>query len=275
VDCEKPIWKNVPVNAAFGVLDSVGVVNNHFHPRAVMLDAEIYGSMERDEARFKTPIGFAEWMMELYYRLLNCGFRLPVSAGSASGIMPGWPGYERVYVHLSGEFSVAQWFRDLKAGRSIATNGPLLRVSLHGKPPGAEVAWAKPVETGFEIEIHSQRPIDRVEIVLNGRILRTLSAGRTTFQHQVAVRVAEPGWLAVRCFEPVTDTVRYAHSSPFYFTRNGRLPIVKADALRWAETIRKIAAFNQAAEYPSPDAYQQAQGIFRQAEEIYTRMAGS
>jgi hypothetical protein len=134
---------------------------------------------------------------------------------------------------------VAQWFRDLKAGRSIATNGPLLRVSLHGKPPGAEVAWTKPVEAGFEIEIQSQRPIDRVEILLNGRILRTLPAGRTTFQQQVAARVGEPGWLAVRCFEPVTDTVRYAHISPFYFTRNGQLPVVKADALRWAETIRE------------------------------------
>jgi hypothetical protein len=251
------------------------VVNNHFHPHAILLDAEIYGSMERDEDRFKTPAGFADWMMELYYRLLNCGFRLPVSAGSASGIMPGWPGYERVYVHLSGEFSVAQWFRDLKAGRSVATNGPLLRATLGGKPPGVEMAWKRDAVAAIDIEIDSQHKLDRAEIVNNGRVVLTIPIGGTTFRDRVQVKLPEPGWLAVRCFEPVTDTVRYAHTSPFYFTQDGKLPVVKSDAVRWAETIRRVAAAVRADEYPSPDAYRQAQGIFREAGEIYTKIAGA
>ena len=84
VDGEKPIWKNVPVNLAFGALDSIGVVNNHFHPHDVLLDAEKYGSIERGDPAYGAVEGFARWMLDLYYSFLNCGFRIPVSAGSAS-----------------------------------------------------------------------------------------------------------------------------------------------------------------------------------------------
>ena len=42
-------------------------------------------------------------------------FRIAASAGSANGFMPSPPGYERVYVHLTGPFSYRQWFQDLKA----------------------------------------------------------------------------------------------------------------------------------------------------------------
>ena len=45
------------------------------------------------------------WSMEVYYHLLNCGFRLPVSAGSASGVKASPLGYNRVYARVSGAFS--------------------------------------------------------------------------------------------------------------------------------------------------------------------------
>ena len=35
------------MNVAFEALDAIGVVNNHFHPRDTLLDAERYGSMEQ------------------------------------------------------------------------------------------------------------------------------------------------------------------------------------------------------------------------------------
>jgi hypothetical protein len=274
VDAEKPIWKNVPVNVAFGVIDAIGIVNNHFHPREVMVDAEKWGSMERDNPAYQTPAGFAQWMMDLYYSFLNCGFRIPVSAGSASGVMPSWPGYERVYVHLSSTpFSYDQWFVDLKAGRSMATNGPLLEVSLDGQPPGAQVNWEGPTRVILAIQVRSQEPLDRVEIVYNGGVIRTFSAGANTiFVTAVNLTITEPGWLAVRCFEPVASTVRYAHTSPFYFLQDGKLPVRKAAARRWADYIRRLAASVEAADYPSREAYEKAQRTFREAESIYRKL---
>src|SRR5437899_8474023 len=172
VDGEKPIWKNVPVNLAFGALDSIGVVNNHFHPRDVLLDAEKWGAMERGSPAYETIEGFAHWMMDLYYSFLNCALRIPVSAGSASGVMSSWPGYERVYTHLSATFSYEQWFRDLKAGRSVATNGPLLRVLAEGKPPGTSFAFRKGRRVRLAIEAQAQGQLDRIDVVINGEVIR-------------------------------------------------------------------------------------------------------
>ncbi len=270
VNGEKPIWKNVPVNMAFGVIDAIGVVNNHFHPHDVLLDAEKYGSMERDNPLYKTVDGFAQWMMDLYYSFLNCSFRVPVSAGSASGVMPSWPGYERVYVHLSGPFSYPQWFQDLKAGRSIATNGLLLQVYLDGKPPGAEVIWEKPTSATLVIEAHSQVQLDRVEIVFNGEVVFAFPAiGKGVFKTTLDLAINKPGWLAVCCFEPLTSTLRYAHSSPFYFLQNGKLPVKKSEVRRWADYIRRLATTVDVTDCPSREDYEKVQATLEEAENIY------
>ena len=269
VDGEKPIWKNVPVNLAFGALDSIGVVNNHFHPHDVWLDAEKWGSMERGSPAYETMEGFAHWMMDLYYSFLNCGFRIPVSAGSASGVMSSWPGYERVYTHLSAPFSYEQWFRDLKAGRSIATNGPLLRVLVNGRPPGAEFAFRKGMRVDLSIEVDAQGPLQRVEVVLNGEVLRAVPAVA-----RIELPIGAPGWLAVRCFEPAGATIRYAHSSPFYFVVDGKLPARKADAMRWADYVRSLATSVHAPDYASEKHYAAAQAVFKEAATIYTRLVG-
>jgi hypothetical protein len=265
VDGEKPIWKNVPVNVALGALDAIGVVNNHFHPHDTMLDAEKYGSMERDKPEYKTVAGFAQWMMDLYYSFLNCGFRIPASAGSASGVMPSWIGYERVYVKLSAPFSEEQWFRDLKAGRSVATNGPLLEVLVDGKPPGAEFHWTRPMRVKLAVEVHSQEPVERVEVVFNGKVVGEGKPG--------AITIAEPGWLAVRCLGRAAETIRYAHSSPFYFTRDGKLPVRREDAGRWAAYVAHLRESADRADYPSPEAYEKARATFQEAEQVYRRLS--
>ncbi|MCL5744296.1 MAG: CehA/McbA family metallohydrolase [Acidobacteria bacterium] len=271
VDQEKPIWKNTPVNVALGAVDAIGVVNNHFHPHDVMLEAETYGSMERELPVYKTMAGFAQWMMDLYYSFLNCGFRIPASAGSASGVMASWPGYERVYVRLNGALGYREWFEGLKAGRSIATNGPLLEVSVNGKPPGAEF---KPGEARVSVEAHSQAPLERLEIVFNGEVLRSFrNISKGAFRKNVALEIRQPGWLAVRCFEPVTDTVRYAHTSPFYFTQDGKLPVKKSDALQWANYVRQLAQAAGVSDYPSRADYEQAQRTYAEAERVYRRLA--
>lgn len=273
IDAEKPIWKNVPVNAAFGVVDAIGVVNNHFHPEDVMTDAEKYGSLPQDKPADKTPAGFAQWVMELYYSFLNCGFRIPVSAGSASGVMSSWPGYERVYVHLDGAFSYDNWFAGLRAGHSFATNGPILLVTANGRLPGNEFAWKKPVDVDLAVEANSQDGLDRIEVIENGEVLRSIKVGKQEFRDTVRVKMEHPGWLAVRCFEPEGVTVRYAHTSPFWFTQNGKLPVKKADAQHWASYVKELAASVKVEQYPTREDYEKAQRVFKEASEIYTRLA--
>ena len=58
------------------------------------------------------------------YALLNCGFRLRPTAGTASGVHPVPLGFGRVYVHLPDGFDYAAWMKGLGAGRSFVTAAP-------------------------------------------------------------------------------------------------------------------------------------------------------
>src|SRR5262249_13110442 len=79
----------------------------------------------------------------LWYRLLNCGFRLPATAGTdvfLNRIGSNLPGGDRVYVRLDGPLSYRSWIAGLKAGRSFVTSGPMLSFTVDGKEPGAVLA---------------------------------------------------------------------------------------------------------------------------------------
>ena len=111
---------------ALGQIDFAGIVYNHFNRPGVESETDIWGMIPKWRTEFQTPAGMPLWAMEVYYRFLNCGFRLAVSAGSASGVKASPVGYNRVYVKLNGPFDYEHWFRALKEGHSFATNGPVL-----------------------------------------------------------------------------------------------------------------------------------------------------
>src|SRR5204863_1265174 len=76
---------------------------------------------------------------ESYYRYLNIGLRMPLSTGT------DWFLYDfsRVYARLSGPVSIKGWLEAVKAGRCVATNGPLLSLAVNGKEIGETVALAQ------------------------------------------------------------------------------------------------------------------------------------
>src|SRR5262249_37507708 len=77
---------------------------------------------------------------DTYYRFLNIGRRLPISTG------PDWFIYDfsRVYAKASGPLSISSWLQALRAGRCVATNGPLLTLTVDGKEPGDVIKLDKP-----------------------------------------------------------------------------------------------------------------------------------
>ena len=75
----------------------------------------------------------------LWYRLLNCGFHLPASAGTdtfLNRIASRLPGGDRVYVKLNGPLTYDNWITNLKAGRSFVSNGPLIEFTAENSEPG-------------------------------------------------------------------------------------------------------------------------------------------
>ena len=216
VDIEKPFWYDAPVWLASGQVDSVGLANNHMH-RGGMLTNEAWGR-PRDRQRLPDPQGNGTWTQEIYYHVLNCGLRVPPSAGSASGVLPNPVGYNRAYVQLDGELSYEKWWEGLKAGRVFVSNGPLLRCRANGQWPGHVFKAADPgIELKLEAALDSRDPISAIEIIQNGRVVRAISSSEWNRTGSLgAVRFNESGWFLVRAMAAVPETFRFASTGPFY-----------------------------------------------------------
>jgi hypothetical protein len=187
--------------------------------------APVYMNAQRDD-RGLTEWGWLDYGFQNYYALLNCGFRLRPTAGTASGVHPVPLGFGRVYVECPEKFSYQAWLAALNAGRSFVTTGPMLFVNVDGQPPGHTFRPADSAAREYRLQGRSisEQPLDRMEIIVNGQIARTLKPAnrpgqRASYESEFDERVVIEGtsWIAVRCLEVRGDRrIRFAHSSPVH-----------------------------------------------------------
>ncbi|MBM3335293.1 CehA/McbA family metallohydrolase, partial [Candidatus Sumerlaeota bacterium] len=224
VEQEKPFWWEAPVNVALGKVASMEVVHNHFN-RAGLMENEAWGR-PREVERYPGQMGFCLYTLDLYYRYLNLGWDIPVSAGSASGVLANPLGYCRLYVQMD-RFDYNDWFDGFRAGRSFATNGPMLFATVNGQPPGShfDVEAGKPFEARVSFEALCREPLDRAEIVVGGNVAATIrpeSSNAKRILGEQRLSLDHSAWIAVRVFEAHKPTVRFAHSNPSYVTVGGQ-----------------------------------------------------
>ncbi len=217
VDIEKPFWWDVPVWLASGLVDSVGLAHNHMHRRGVY-PGEAWGR-PRDERRFPAPQGNGWWTQEIYYHVLNCGPRLPPTAGSASGVLPNPVGHNRVYVHVDGDFTHDKWWDGLRKGNSFVTNGPLLLCRADGHLPGHvfRTEEGKPLALRLDLWLAGNDHVRHVELVHNGRVVQRLEVeGTAPWRQPASLTVRESGWFLARAVADNKETFRFASTAPFY-----------------------------------------------------------
>jgi hypothetical protein len=243
IDIEKPFWWDMPVWVASGQVDSIGLANNHMC-RDRMSEKEAWGK-PRIVERLPPPLGNGFWTQEIYYHLLDCGVRLPPSAGSASGVLPNPVGYDRVYVHLGPELKYDAWWEGLRAGRSFVTNGPLLRVRADGHLPGHVFTAAAGKEVRIELtaDLTSHDPIRFVEIVQNGRVVRRVPAADLRRTGSLGtVSFTASGWFLVRAIADNPKTFRFASTAPFYVeVGDSKRRISRGSARFFVEWVRERA----------------------------------
>jgi TolB protein len=183
----------------------------------------------------------------VWYQLLNLGFRIPAAGGTDAmanySSLRGPVGMNRVYARVSdGEINEGEWMAALKAGRSFATNGPLLGFVLGGAEIGDELKFAAAQPSvKFRVRLQSIVGVDHLELVCNGKVVRSFVAHSPVdhgdFTGSIAVR--ESGWCVVRASTdagryPVLDTYVYATTSPVYVTIAGVKPHSPQDARYFA-----------------------------------------
>jgi TolB protein len=219
--------------------------------------------------------------MELWYRLLNCGFRLAISAGTDSftNVTDHYTaGGHRVYVRAGRELRYDEWVAAYKRGRSFASNGPVLALTVDGKEPGEEIRL--PANAAQKVRVratmHTAVPVERFEIVVNGKAVRTLD---TAHGNQLTidedVPLTQSSWIAARVVGPwhravLNDIQTFAHTSPVYINVGGKRLAIAQDVRFWIEWIDKlIAQVNQRGNFTTPARRQEVVDLFRKGQDVY------
>jgi hypothetical protein len=182
----------------------------------------------------------------VWYRLLNCGFRLPAAAGTDAfpnfAQLRGPPGLVRVYAK-SGTLDHGAWLSALKAGRTFVTNAPVLTFTLDGREPGSDLRlpFARR-QVKARVTLRSPVPVNHLEIIGNGVVVARLRPTRDT---TVTLTVDRPGWFLARAYSdgprlPVLDLYPFASTSPVYVSMGNAPRTCGADAeyfLKWIDLL--------------------------------------
>lgn len=143
---------------------------------------------------------------EIWYKLLNCGFDIPATAGP-DWIMKDTP---RAYVYLGDKpLTVDNWLEGLRRGRSFITRGPMLFFTVEGRLPGSTLHYSDhPQEVTVKASALTPDGSEPVEIIVNGEIVARGSDLSQT------ITIDDSAWIAARTGN--------AHSNPIYVTLEGR-----------------------------------------------------
>jgi len=219
----------------------------------------------------------------LWYRLLNCGFRIAATAGTdvfLNRIGSNLPGGDRVYVHVKGPLSYEKWIEGLRAGRSFVTSGPMLEFTVNGEGPGATLKLMEKPTVRVKGTARSAFPLTKAEVVHNGNVVATatLSDDMRTATVDRELSLEQGGWLAFRASGPgtadTTTSALNAHTNPVYVEVGGVTyrSATEAEAfLKWIDQLDLVLRARD--RFPTPKHREQAQDQLDAARAVYVKIA--
>jgi Tol biopolymer transport system component len=259
-DTEAPLTNEFPIDVALGKVDYYEAVGFVVDPLA---------------------------NQDPWYRLLNCGFRLPTGAGTDAMLnfasLRGPVGLNRVYAKAAAPLDYRSFLDAIVAGRTFATNGPLLTFSLGG----AEVGDALELPAGthhLEVRaaLRSIVPVDHFEVVGNGEVIASLplEAGGTSGRAVQEIAIGRSGWYLLRAWNskathPVRDYLPFATTSPIYVSVGGEPVRSAEDAeyfVAWVDRLVQVA--REHGGYNKSEEKAEVLKILMDARTIFRKRAG-
>ncbi|MBL7646470.1 MAG: CehA/McbA family metallohydrolase [Candidatus Hydrogenedentes bacterium] len=231
IDMEKPFWWDMPAALALGRFHTIGIVNNHMQ-HGEMMDNEAWGKA-RPKEDFPSPLGNGFWTQHIYYQVLNAGYRIPPSAGSASGVLKNPVGYNRVYVYLGDKLDYKAWWEGLRAGRTMVTNGPLLDVTVEGERPGHVFQVDTGAVLNAEAALLGAEPVSIVQVVVNGEVVEEKTPKELAAAGRFSLTFEKSGWFLIRALGSNSTTFRIGATAPYYVEVKGAPFKPKAEALQF------------------------------------------
>ena len=211
--------------------------------------------------------GEREWMEfthRTYWTLLNCGFRLKPTAGTATGVHPVPIGYGRVYVHVPGGFRYDAWIDGLRDGKSFVTTGPMLLVDAQRDQVSGNVL--------------ADGPIDSIEIIVNGEIVKRIetenkakSDGTVEADFREPLSIDSTSWVAVRAWQKSsTGRLRFVHSAPAWFDVDNK-PIKPSSDEKEFLVNRMKTEMDRSRSIVGPEAFKEYEEALKLYESLETK----
>ena len=243
-----------------------GALVGYVHPFDWIIDPakekSLTNALPADVAHGKVDyievVGFSDHKStaEIWYRLLNLGFRLPAGAGTDAmanyASLRGPVGMNRVFLDTGGDMSPEALRAALKAGRTFVSNGPLLGLEVDGQHPGAALERSVAGRLHYRIAMRSPVAVQHLELVQNGKVVKALAltGDRRSFEGEGELSADSSGWVLLRAWsegaEPqVLDLYPYATTSPIYLELPGgppRDPHAAAYFVAWLDRVISYAA---------------------------------
>jgi hypothetical protein len=217
IDVTRPFWWDMPLMVAMGQADSIQIAHSDICRESVI--SHDTGVKPRDKIHYPNPYGNPQWSQYIYFQLLECGVRIPPSAGSGSGVAPNPVGYNRMYVYVDGDFSYEKWWESFRAGQVVITNGPLMRPTVNGALPGHVFRAAQGTELDFEIglTLSIRDPVSYLEIIKDGQVAHAVPFDEYKKSGKLpALHFDHSGWFLIRATTDVGKTYRFAMTAPYY-----------------------------------------------------------
>ena len=293
-----PLASPYPDNGTIADLAHVqGALVGYVHPfdtdpdpaKDKSLTNELPADVANGKVDYLEIVGFSDHKStaHVWYRLLNLGFRIPAGAGTDAmanyADLRGPVGMNRVFLDTGGALNPAALLAALKAGRTFASNGPLLGLEIDGKHPGDVIARAGPGRIHYRIALRSPVAVEHLELVENGKVVKAfaLTGDPREFDAEGDLDVDRAGWLLLRAWNDgadpqVLDIYPYATTSPVYLELPGGLAPDPTDAAYFAAWLdRVIADASARTDYRNPRERAATLDYLRKARVRFQGIAGA
>jgi Tol biopolymer transport system component len=220
----------------------------------------------------------------VWHRALNCGFKVTASAGEDSILnLNATPvmGSSRLYAYLGPRLTWDGWVDAIRQGRTLVSNGPLIRFEVNGEISGGEIRLpAQGGEVRAIGQLETIVPVEKLEIFWNGKPVETVpvAAAARTLRIERSIPVKESGWLTLRArggpSHPIEDEYVVAETSPVYVYCGDRPIRSREDAdyfIRWIDDITRQAEEHSG--WRSPRERKHVLGQFAEARKIFEQRA--
>ena len=207
LNCCIPV--DYPVEAALGTIDFVS--------------EDVFSSNMQPGGSFSS-----EAVTNAYYKLLNCGFRLGLAAGTdypCNNNEP--PGSLLTYAKVKGPLTYRKWIDAIRDGKTVVSrNGHKEFIDLHVNNTysiGDDVKLSAPGEINIAVKWTSSKPFSGlIELVHNGDVIASQEAKSQPgkpFVFQLSRNITSSGWI---CARRMSENGHELHTAPVYITVNNQ-----------------------------------------------------